>query len=150
MVLPTGHIHNRGGYCRQQLQFSRSQHKGRQRVESGFRARPSPRKIGQVSPVQPVFHDVQHTMAEIVANNIVMLTLRIVYPTPKGLISHFKSLTVNRGYGIRTYNPTSFLKVFGGIAEHFPRGFIDIGVCPSVKVLDLVGPLPQPSVIEDG
>ena len=32
---------------------------------------------------------VQHTVAEIVANDIDALTFCMVYPTPRGLISHF-------------------------------------------------------------
>ena len=60
-------------------------------MDGRFRLQPSGYRIVQVSPVQSMFRDdiIDHMVAEIVVNEVGALTLRIVCPAPKGLISHF-------------------------------------------------------------
>jgi len=61
----------------------------RWKVYCHLRVRLVAQKTVQVSPAQTTFRIVQCIATEVVANEIGMLTLWIVCPAPKDLISHF-------------------------------------------------------------
>ena len=78
-------------------------------------------------------------MVEVVINDAGVLTLRIVYPAPRGLISHFRSsATPDHRLGMAAYDSPSLRKIL--TTTHLPRVFMDVNVGLVVKVLDLVDP----------
>lgn len=84
--------------------------------------------------------EVQRTMADVSPDNFGSLTIWIVYPPPRLLISHFGSSDANHKRGIPTYKTPPLSKVSGRATTQPPCVYLDIDVGLRLDVLDLVDP----------